>query len=425
MADPSNTCDSEQAVGAAPADQGKALTVEQAVERLLGHAEPVAETEVLPTADCLGRVLAEPVVSGVDLPYWDNSAMDGYALRAADLAAHGGRLPVSQRIPAGQSGTPLAPGTAARIFTGAPVPEGADTVVVQEVCEPEGDAVRVTAEIKPGANIRRRGEEITAGSEVLAVGTRLGPQHLGMAAGVGAAELCVHRRLKVAIFSTGDELVMPGDPLGPGQIYNSNRFLFRTLLQGLGCEVIDLGIVADDREATVTALRNAAELADLVLASGGVSVGDEDHIRPAVQQLGTLDLWRVAMRPGKPFAFGHIGATPFIGSPGNPVSLFVTFGLFARPFIQRLQGMRDAGLPQPLPARAGFSLSKPVKRRDYQRARLSMDGDGQAVVEVFRSTSSAALSSLTWANGLAIIPEGEPIREGDRIDFIPFSELLG
>ncbi|MBK1705893.1 gephyrin-like molybdotransferase Glp [Halochromatium glycolicum] len=425
MAEPSNSCEPEPAGGSTPAAQDKPLTVEQALERLLGYARPVDETEALPTADCLGRVLAEPVVSGVDLPYWDNSAMDGYALRADDLAAHGGRLPVSQRIPAGQCGTPLAPGTAARIFTGAPVPEGADTVVVQEVCEPEDDAVRVSAEITPGANIRRRGEELTAGTEVLAAGTRLGPQHLGMAAGVGAAELRVHRRLKVAILATGDELVMPGTALGPGQIYNSNRFLFRALLQALGCEVIDLGIVADDREATVAALRDAAGQSDLVLASGGVSVGEEDHIRPAVERLGSLDLWRVAMRPGKPFAFGRIGETPFIGSPGNPVSLFVTFGLFARPFIQRLQGMRDAGLPQALPARAGFSLSKPVKRRDYQRARLSIDADGQTLVEVFRSTSSAALSSLTWANGLAIIPEGEPIREGDRVDFIPLSELLG
>jgi molybdopterin molybdotransferase len=392
---------------------------------LLGQARPPAETEALPTADSLGRVLAEPVVSGVDLPYWDNSAMDGYALRAEDLAVHDGRLPISQRIPAGHCGEPLMPGTAARIFTGAPVPEGADTVVVQEVCAPEGDAVRVSAEIKPGANIRRRGEELMAGTVVLAAGTRLGPQHLGMAAGVGAAELRVHRRLKVAILATGDELVMPGTALGPGQIYNSNRFLFRALLETLGCEVIDLGIVADDREATVEALRDAAGQADLVLASGGVSVGDEDHIRPAVEQLGRLDLWRVAMRPGKPFAFGRLGETPFIGSPGNPVSLFVTFGLFARPFIQRMQGMPNAGLPQALPARAGFSLSKPVKRRDYQRARLSVDADGQAVVEVFRSTSSAALSSLTWANGLAILPEGAPIREGDRVDFLPFSELLG
>jgi molybdopterin molybdotransferase len=425
MASPSNSCEPEAAGASASAAQDKPLTVEQALERLLGYAQPLDETETLPTADCLGRVLAEPVVSGVDLPYWDNSAMDGYALRADDLAAHGGRLPVSQRIPAGHCGTPLAPGTAARIFTGAPVPEGADTVVVQEVCESVGDAVRVTAEIKPGANIRRRGEEITAGTEVLAAGTRLGPQHLGMAAGVGAEELRVHGRLKVAILATGDELVMPGTALGPGQIYNSNRFLFRALLQALGCEVVDLGIIADDREATVAALRNAATLADLVLASGGVSVGEEDHIRPAVEQLGSLDLWRVAMRPGKPLAFGRIGETPFIGSPGNPVSLFVTFGLFARPFIQRLQGMRDAGLPQALPARAGFNLAKPVKRRDYQRARLSVDADGQAVVEVFRSTSSAALSSLTWANGLAIIPEGAPIQEGDRVDFIPFSELLG
>ncbi|MFP4076170.1 MAG: gephyrin-like molybdotransferase Glp [Halochromatium sp.] len=402
----------------------KPLSVEAASAQLLAAARTIEGSERLPTSDCLGRVLAEPVISGTDLPGWDNSAMDGYALRAADQQAGGGWLPVSQRIAAGQCGTPLAPGTAARIFTGAPLPEGADSVVVQEVCEPEGDGVRINAEVAPGANIRRRGEELRAGTEVLAAGTRLGPQHLGLAAGVGAAQLRVYRRLRVAVFASGDELAMPGEPLEPGQIYNSNRFLFRALLQGLGCEPIDLGIVKDDREATLAALGTAAEQADLVMASGGVSVGEEDHVRPAVEQLGHLDLWRVAMKPGKPFAFGHIGETPFIGSPGNPVSLFVTFCLFARPFIERMQGVSAAKLPTPLWLPAGFSLSKPVKRRDYQRARLEIDAAGQAKVQRFHSTSSAALSSLTWANGLVIIPPGETIAIGDPVAFLPFAGLV-
>ncbi len=404
---------------------GKPLSVEEASAQLLAAARVIDGSELLPTMEGLGRVLAEPLISGTDLPGWDNSAMDGYALRAADLQASDGWLPVSQRIAAGQCGTPLTPGTAARIFTGAPVPEGADTVVVQEVCEPERDGVRVNAEIRAGENIRRRGEELHAGTQVLEAGIRLGPQHLGLAAAVGAEQLRVYRRLRVAMLASGDELVMPGEPLGPGQIYNSNRFLFRALLQALGCEAIDLGIIADEREATQAALAAAAQQADLVLASGGVSVGEEDHVRPAVEQLGHLDLWRVAMKPGKPFAFGRIGETPFIGSPGNPVSLFVTFCLFARPFIARMQGVRDARPPTPQWLPAGFVLSKPLKRRDYQRARLQSDAaTGQLSVQRFHSTSSAALSSLTWANGLVLIPPGETIAIGDPVAFLPFAELV-
>ncbi len=404
---------------------GKPLSVEEASAQLLAAARVIDGSELLPTMEGLGRVLAEPLISGTDLPGWDNSAMDGYALRAADLQASDGWLPVSQRIAAGQCGTPLTPGTAARIFTGAPVPEGADTVVVQEVCEPERDGVRVNAEIRAGEHIRRRGEELHAGTQVLEAGIRLGPQHLGLAAAVGAEQLRVYRRLRVAILASGDELVMPGEPLGPGQIYNSNRFLFRALLQALGCEAIDLGIIADEREATQAALAAAAQQADLVLASGGVSVGEEDHVRPAVEQLGHLDLWRVAMKPGKPFAFGRIGETPFIGSPGNPVSLFVTFCLFARPFIARMQGVRDARPPTPQWLPAGFVLSKPLKRRDYQRARLQSDAaTGQLSVQRFHSTSSAALSSLTWANGLVLIPPGETIAIGDPVAFLPFAELV-
>ncbi|MEA3275286.1 MAG: gephyrin-like molybdotransferase Glp, partial [Pseudomonadota bacterium] len=378
------------------------LTMEEALDLLLAHARPIADTERVPTMDGLGRVLAEPVCSTIDVPGWDNSAMDGYAVRAADIGAQQGRLRIAQRIPAGISGRALEPGTAARIFTGAPVPEGTDTVVIQEVCERDGDYVLIPEDVEPGANIRRAGEDIAAGSEIIAAGTRLAPQHLGLAASVGTAELRVHRRLRVAVFSSGDELVMPGEPLGPGKIYNSNRFTLCGLLQALGCEIVDLGVVEDSLDATTDALSRAAEQSDLVMASGGVSVGEEDHVKPAVERLGSLDLWKIAIRPGKPLAFGHIGAakTPFIGSPGNPVSLFVTFCLFARPFILRAQGITGAVEPRTLTARAGFDVLRANKRRDFQRARLEPTADGELVVTVYPSRSSGVLSSVAWANGL-------------------------
>jgi molybdopterin molybdotransferase len=259
---------------------------------------------------------------------------------------------------------------------------------------------------------------------VLPAGVRLGPQHLALAASVGAATLSVRRRLRVAIFASGDELVEPGEPLGPGQIYNSNRTLFHALLTGLGCEIIDLGIVADTRAATRAALADGAAAADLVLASGGVSVGEEDHVRPAVAELGRLDLWSVAMRPGRPLAFGHIAGTPFIGSPGNPVSLFVTFCLFARPFIQRLQGIDPLPAPRRIPAAARFDWPRPDKRREYQRARLVMDDAGSPGVEVFASRSSADLTSLTWADGLVELLEHRSFRAGEPVTFIPFEGLL-
>jgi len=401
------------------------LTMEQALELLLAQVHPLRDRERVPTMKGLGRVLAKPVHSTIQVPGWNNSAMDGYAVRAADIADGGGFLRVAQRISAGSTGTFLEPGTAARIFTGAPVPDGADTVAIQEVCETEGERVRIPSDIRAGANIRRAGEDIEAGSEVVPAGTRLAAQHLGLAASVGVPELSVYRRLRVAVFSSGDELVMPGDPLGPGQIYNSNRFTLCGLLEAMGCEVLDLGIVEDTLEATMETLSAAAEQADLVLASGGVSVGEEDHVKPAVEQLGTLDLWNVAIRPGKPLAFGHIGAneTPFIGSPGNPVSLFVTFCLFARPFIQRMQGMSGDLEPRALELPAGFDWPRPGKRREFLRARLQTDAGGQPHILIFPTRSSGVLSSVAWANGLAVIPEGQTIQPGDPVRFIPMSEV--
>jgi molybdopterin molybdotransferase len=398
--------------------------MEEALELLLSRARPVTDTDWVDTGQALGRVLARPLVSPLDVPPWDNSAMDGYAVNSADLPRGGGALRVAQRVPAGARGQPLETGTAARIFTGAPLPEGADAVVMQEVCARDGDWVRIEAPVSPGENVRSRGEDLRAGGRVLEAGTLLGPQHLGLAASLGMSRVLVYRRLKVAIFSSGDELVMPGQGLAPGQIYNSNQFTLHGLLQSLGCDPLSLGIVEDSLDATCAALARAAGEADLVLASGGVSVGEEDHVKPAVEKLGTLELWQLAIRPGKPLAFGHIGNTPFIGSPGNPVSLFVTFSLFARPFIRRMQGVVGDVAPQSLWATADFDWPRAGIRREFARARLENGDDGQPLVSVHTSRSSGVLSSVTWANGLAVIPENRTLVRGDRVQFIPFSELL-
>ncbi|MEJ1334568.1 MAG: molybdopterin molybdotransferase MoeA [Candidatus Sedimenticola sp. (ex Thyasira tokunagai)] len=406
-------------------DKTQLKPLEEALELLLSHARAVSEVERVATSEALGRVLAEPVTSRVTMPPWDNSAMDGYAINSADLTGDKPTLPISQRVPAGAAPEPLVPGTAARIFTGAPVPANADTVVIQEVCEQQGESVSICQIPTAGANIRRAGEDVQEGDEVLQAGIRLGPQHLGLAAAVGVAELPVRRRLKVALFSSGDELINPGQPLGPGQIYNSNEFTLKGLLQALGCEVVTLGIVADTFDATCSALKEAAANADLVMTSGGVSVGEEDHLKPAVEKLGSLDMWKVAIRPGKPLAFGHIDGTPFIGTPGNPVSLFVTYCLFARPFILKTQGVEGAELaPTPIMAKADFDWTKPDKRREFARAKLELDEQGEARISLYRSRSSGVLSSLAWANGLAILPEQQTFAKGDLVQFLSFSELL-
>jgi len=395
---------------------------EEAVALLLDAARPITEHERAPLTTALGRVVGTPVLSTIDVPAWDYSAMDGYAVRAAEVSTAGTELPISQRIPAGTAPEPLAPGTAARIFTGGPIPSGADTIVIQEVCETTAKGVRINETPKQGANIRRTGEDITRGSQIIAAGTVLKAQHLGLAASVGVAELEVVRRPRVALFATGDELVMPGNPLPPGKIYNSNLFTATGLLQSMGCEVIPLGIVEDSLDATCAALEQGAREADLVLASGGVSVGEEDYVKPAVEKLGSLEMWKIAIRPGKPLAFGHIDGKPFIGTPGNPVSLFVTFLLFAHPFIRKLQGCADQ-MPTRLTARAAFDWPKPDKRREYVRGRLVRHDDGELWVEVFPSRSSGVLSSVTWSDALAIVPEGKVLNKGDHIDCIPFCEV--
>ncbi len=406
--------------------------LDEALADLLAQAQPLPGSDTVATFDADGRVLLHDAVSPLQVPPQDNSAMDGYAVRRADVAAPGVELPVSQRIAAGASGVPLQPGTAARIFTGAPVPEGADAIVMQEDCEAltggsSGERVRVNAVPAPGQWVRRSGEDIMRGSTVLAAGTRLGPAELGLAASIGLATVQVARRPRVALFSTGDELVMPGEVLPehmkPGAIYNSNRFFLRALLLRLGCEVNDFGIVPDQREATVATLREAAQGNDLILTSGGVSVGEEDHIKPAVEQLGRLGLWQVAMKPGKPFAYGRVendqGGAHFMGLPGNPVSSFMTFVLLVRPFVLRLQGVRDVA-PKAVAARACFDWPRADKRREFLRVR--QDGEGR--VELFVNQSSGVLTSAAWGDGVVDNPPGQTIARGDTVRYIPFAELL-
>ena len=408
------------------------LSLDEAIARLVaaGRAGALREHDRVSTFDALGRVLAEDVRSTLDVPPADNSSMDGYAVRAADVREPGTVLHVSQRIPAGVVGRPLDPGTAARIFTGAQVPTGADAVVMQEQCEPvPGDGlgeVRINSVPTAGAFVRRRGEDVQQGTTVVARGTRLSPQSLGLAASVGAATLKVVCRPRVALFSTGDELMMPGEPLKPGAIYNSNRYTLRALLQAAGCEFTDLGIVPDRLDATREALRRAAEGHDLVITSGGVSVGEEDHLRPAVQAEGRLDLWQLAIKPGKPLALGAVrrgggGEALFVGLPGNPVSSFITFLLAVRPLLRAMQGAADEGLPRVVAVRADFDWPRPDKRREFLRVRLNERGG----LELFANQGSGVLTSLAWADGLVDLPPGQPVRAGDTVGFLPLAQLLG
>jgi molybdopterin molybdotransferase len=395
------------------------LSFDEACARLLAAARPLSGTETVDTLEADGRVLAGAQRSGLDVPPLDMSAMDGYAVRCADVPRPGTRLPLAQRIPAGSVGRPLAPATAARIFTGAPVPDGADSIVMQELCQLHAGEVEIGHLPRPGEWIRRAGEDIRRGAEVLAAGVRLQPQHLGLAASVGLAALPVRRRVRLALFFTGDELAMPGEPLAPGAIYNSNRYLLRALARRLGCEVADLGRVPDRLDATRAALRQAAQVADVIVSSGGVSVGEEDHVRAAVAAEGELALWKIAIKPGKPLAFGRVGDAAFVGLPGNPVSSLVTFVLLVRPFVLRLAGVDDV-LPRALLLRADFDWPQPDRRREFLRTRRNARGG----LDLFPNQSSAVLSSVAWGDGLVDNPPGQAIGAGDEVRFLPFSELF-
>ena len=407
--------------------------LEDALAAVLAQAQPLPGAAFVDLLQADGRVLAADCIAPLQVPPLDNSAMDGYAVRSAEVAQAGTALPVSQRIPAGQVGTALQPGTAARIFTGAPLPPGADAIVMQEDCTVLDDGrVRFDAAPQPGQFVRRAGQDIALGSTALQAGLRLTPAALGLAASLGLAQLPVARRPRVALFSTGDELALPGSiapqDLPPGHIFNSNRYVLASLLQRWGCEVVDGGILPDDRAATHAALAQAAEDCDLLVTSAGVSVGEEDHVRPVVEQLGALSLWKIAMKPGKPFAFGHLrrsggdpaaGRAHFIGLPGNPVSSLITALVLLRPFVLALQG---ASVVQP-PAHwltADFEITQRDSRREFLRARRNAAGQ----LELFTNQNSGVLTSTVWAEGLVDNPAQTLIARGDSVRFLPFSELL-
>lgn len=396
------------------------LSVDEALEVLLAGAMPVSEVEEVQTLAASGRVLAKAQTSTMDVPPMDNSAMDGYALRLADVKAPDARLKVAQRIMAGAVGQPLAAGTAARIFTGAPIPPGADAIVMQEFCATEGDAVVVKKIPKPGEWVRLKGSDIRRGDVILAAGKRLLPQDTGLAASVGIKALPVYRRVKLGLFFTGDELVMPGDPLPPGRIYNSNRFTLNGMAAAFGCDVKDYGIVPDTLEATREVLRRAATECDLIVTSGGVSVGDADFVKPAVEAEGSLLMWKIAMKPGRPLAFGKVGQSAFIGLPGNPVSSFVTFLIFVRPFLLRTQGRSEVA-PRAIDARADFDWLEPDTRREYLRVKWN----GQGGLDIYPTQDSAVMTSTAWADGLVDNPPNHVVRRGDRVRFLPYSELYG
>ena len=406
--------------------------LDQALAELLAHAVPLADVQTVSTFDADGRVLAQDLVSSLDVPAHDNSSMDGYALRCADWLGPDTALQVNQRIPAGSNGQALGMGCAARIFTGAPIPPGADAVVMQEDCTqlpiPVGadgvyPTVQVQVQPQAGQWIRRRGEDVASGDVVLGRGERLTPASLGLAASIGFDQLQVTRPVRVALFSTGDELVMPGDvapqDMLPGAIYNSNRFFLRALLQRLGCTVTDFGIVPDKLDATMAALYGASQKHDLILTSGGVSVGEEDHIKPAVQALGQLNLWQIAIKPGKPFAYGQIGTAHFIGLPGNPVSSFVTFLLLVRPFILKLLGA-TAIAPESIALPAHFNWPRADKRREFLRVRQN----AASGLDLFHNQSSGVLTSAVWGDGLVDNPAGKTIARGDMVQFMPLSSLM-
>lgn len=422
-----------------PPQRAPLMSLDEALGQVLVQARVLAGTESVAILDADGRFLAEDLISGLQVPPQDNSSMDGYAVRVEDLLVTGVKLKVTQRIPAGQSGHALQAGEAARIFTGAPIPPGANAVVMQEdtqAIDSESQqeshpVVQVNVLPTQGQWIRRSGEDVRKGDIVLPKGTRLNPASLGLAASIGRAQVCVIRKPRVALFSTGDELVMPGavapEAMRPGAIYNSNRFFLRALLMRAGCEVTDLGIVPDNLPDTLKVLKAAAQGHDLVLTSGGVSVGEEDHVKPAVEQLGQLNLWQISMKPGKPFAFGQLNvqgtskqeSAYFMGLPGNPVSSFVTFQLMVRPFLMALQGQVETA-SKPYLLQANFDFPKPDKRREFLRVQRNASGS----LDLFPNQSSGVLTSVVWGDGVVDNPSLQAIKQGDWVRYFPFADWL-
>ena len=404
-------------------ESGELIPVDEAIERLLAQAPPPPSTQQVKTAQALGRVLAGDIFSPVNLPAWDNSAMDGYALCAADLPAKGDYLRLAGRIAAGDAAaTALSSGQTMRIFTGAPLPSGADTVVPQERCRVYGQRIWCPP-MRTGEHVRKQGEEVTQGALLLPAGKRLRAQELGLLAAAGLAQVKVYRPLRVCLLSSGDELREPGDHLAPGQIYNSNRHCLAALLQGWGVEVHDYGVMADELAVSRDALTLASSECDLLLTSGGVSVGEEDHLKQAIEELGRVDFWRLAIQPGKPLAFGDVAGKPWIGLPGNPSAALITALVVVRPFLLRAQGVTDVTLvPMLLPA--DFTWTQRNRRRQYLRARLAPGIDGQARITLHPRQSSAMLSAACWADGLAIVEREQLVEKGGLVRFVSFAELM-
>jgi len=404
-------------------DTSPLLGYDDALTRLTDNIQSTAAVIEVPLQQALGAILACDIIAKINVPGCAMSSMDGYAIHCSDLAASGKtRLQVSQRIAAGDAAGQLSPGSAARIFTGAPVPEGADAVIMQEQVEVDGDTIEFETRPDDGSNIRPLGNDIRAGDGILNQGCRLRAQDIGLAASVGLQSLPVYEKVKVGIFFTGDELIEPGQPLVSGKIYDSNRYTLHGLLESMGCEIVDLGLVGDTLEATKKAMLEASDQADLVVTSGGVSVGEEDHVRIALEQLGDLRLWRLAIKPGKPLAYGQINKTAFIGLPGNPVSVFATFFLFVCPVIQIMQG-RQWRKPVAFSVRADFDWLTPDSRREFLRARL-ITRDGNTSVEIYPKQDSGVLTSTVWADGFVEIAENQTVRIGETVNYLPFAQFF-
>lgn len=399
------------------------IPYDDALAQLTAGIEARGDIVRRPLLESVGAVLAQSIESDIDVPGCAMSSMDGYAINTADLGDGATRLPVRQRIPAGGEVQTLQPGTAARIFTGAPVPAGADAVIMQEQVEADDDGIRFEVRPAGGNNIRPAGNDIRKGTIILQCGCRLRPQDIGLAASVGLQSLPVYAPVKVGMFFTGDELIEPGEQLEAGKIYDSNRYTLHGLLETLGCEIVDLGLIGDTLDATKQAMLSATSSADLVVTSGGVSVGDEDHVRVALEALGELRLWRLGIKPGKPLAYGEINQTAFIGLPGNPVSVFATFCLFVVPVIQIMQG-RQWHKPIAIPVSADFDWLKPDSRREFLRARLATGGDGQTVAQIYPNQDSGVLTSTVWADGFVEIAENRTLARGDPVDYLPFAQFF-
>jgi len=405
-------------------DTSPLLAYHEALEQLTSSVAAVGKVVDKPLLQVRGAVLAESIKSEIDVPGCAMSSMDGYAINTTDLAASGETsLPLSQRIAAGTAGETLASGTAARIFTGAPIPDGADAVIMQEQVDADDHGIRFDSRPTKGNNIRPAGNDIQRGNIILHKGCRLRAQDIGLAASVGLQTLPVYEPVKVGMFFTGDELVEQGQKLGAGKIYDSNRYTLHGLLESMDCEIVDLGLVGDTLAATREAMLRASSLADLVVTTGGVSVGEEDHVRIAIEQLGELRLWRLAIKPGKPLAYGQINETAFIGLPGNPVSVFATFCLFVCPVIQIMQG-RDWHQPIALAVSADFDWPKPDSRREFLRARLALDPSGQTVAQIYPNQDSGVLTSTVWADGFVEIGENQTVQAGEPVNYLPFARFF-